>query len=115
MIAVDQLGLQDELKAIYHKDCTIRIPFLNLNYISPTSLLHSNDQILESTVKQICSSELMVNMETIHSKTNLTNLVATLAYHKNTQENIPMTSQDVEQNARIVKEINSTLRSILKL
>jgi hypothetical protein len=41
--------------------------------------------------------------------------VATLAYHKNRQENVPMTSQEVEQNVRIVKEINSTLRSILKL
>lgn len=32
-------GLQDELTAIYRKDCTIRIPFLSVSCLEPRNLL----------------------------------------------------------------------------
>ena len=37
-------GLQDELTAIYRKDCTIRIPFLSVSCLEPKVLLSSNQE-----------------------------------------------------------------------
>jgi hypothetical protein len=45
----------------------------------------------------------------------LGNLVKTLGYHKQCQKYVPMTPKESEQNARIVNELSSTLKTIFKV
>jgi len=55
-----EFGLHDKLYAIYRQDCTIRVPWLNLNYISPLSLLsHNDDNLVRSTVAELSSNQLV--------------------------------------------------------
>eukprot|EP01118_Nematostelium_gracile_P014770 TRINITY_DN5831_c0_g1_i1.p1 TRINITY_DN5831_c0_g1~~TRINITY_DN5831_c0_g1_i1.p1 ORF type:complete len:149 (-),score=36.90 TRINITY_DN5831_c0_g1_i1:36-482(-) len=108
--------LQEELRAIYRKDCTIRIPFLHLSYINPMALLYEEEKAdFTDTLSEMCSEEESLTMENINSKTTISNLLATLDYHSKRQKLVPMNAQEVEQNARMVRELNSTIKTILRL
>ena len=54
-------------------------------------------------------------MDIISSRTTLENLIATLAYHKQRRERIPMPPAEAEQTARIIRELNATLKTIIRL
>jgi len=115
-VTINAAELQEELRAIYRKDCTIRIPFLHLNYINPMSLLYEEgSKDFRNTLSELCSGEESLTMESIISKTTLGNLLVTLDYHTKRQITVPMTTQDIERNARIVRELNSTIKTILRL
>jgi hypothetical protein len=51
----------------------------------------------------------------VPSSPTLGNLVKTLGYHKQCQKYVPMTPKESEQNARIVNELSSTLKTIFKV
>eukprot|EP01112_Ceratiomyxa_fruticulosa_P018274 TRINITY_DN5813_c0_g1_i4.p1 TRINITY_DN5813_c0_g1~~TRINITY_DN5813_c0_g1_i4.p1 ORF type:complete len:555 (-),score=108.81 TRINITY_DN5813_c0_g1_i4:47-1711(-) len=111
-------NLQDELQTIYRKDCTIRIPFLNLSYLSPTNLLSTQ---LEDNDTRSMLSTLSAHPSLIPSSSNeaklhptLHNLVKTLGYHQNKQETGPMRAKEVVQSTPIVSELNSTLKTIFR-
>jgi hypothetical protein len=54
-------------------------------------------------------------VETINATTALSNLVATLAHHQQLQLESPMQTYDIEQNARIIRDLNSTLKTIIRI
>lgn len=114
-------GLSDKLQNIYGKGCTIQIPFLNLNYISPEWLLRKDDANGEAVADTMHELALAGSAATpsplvlVPSSPTLGNLVKTLGYHKQCQKYVPMTPKESEQNARIVNELSSTLKTIFKV
>eukprot|EP01095_Lingulamoeba_sp_RSL-Kostka_P018188 TRINITY_DN9867_c0_g2_i1.p1 TRINITY_DN9867_c0_g2~~TRINITY_DN9867_c0_g2_i1.p1 ORF type:complete len:662 (-),score=236.78 TRINITY_DN9867_c0_g2_i1:213-2198(-) len=107
-------GLQNELLAIYRKDCCVNIPLLNLNYMNPDTLLQNDNYSTTKTIQNLCSEQLYLQNQATLSPT-LNNLVSTLAYHKQIQDEMPMSVKEVEQNTRIVGELTSTLKTIFKV
>jgi len=82
-------GLQDKFHKIYRKDYTIRIPWLNLNYISPLNLLTPTDE-LKSAVADMSSDENVLEVEDISNNPQLINLLKTYQYHKEKlKKNVP--------------------------
>eukprot|EP01087_Luapelamoeba_hula_P019950 TRINITY_DN669_c2_g1_i2.p1 TRINITY_DN669_c2_g1~~TRINITY_DN669_c2_g1_i2.p1 ORF type:complete len:795 (+),score=143.96 TRINITY_DN669_c2_g1_i2:48-2387(+) len=119
-------GLQDKLRAIYRRDCTIQVPFLNANYISPDCLL-TPDRLTTATLNELCGDQqqqLLFVTEDITSSGSgsgsdkpvygqpLGNLVKTLGYHTEKQRHAPMTGLEITQSARIVDELTTTLKTI---
>lgn len=105
---------ENELQAIYNRDCTIRIPFLNLNYISPGSLLsREDDDEVGNILVELCGGKPFVQLEELGP--NLGNLLKTLAYHKHRETTVPMPIRQAEQTARVVSELQSTLKTIFTL
>jgi hypothetical protein len=45
----------------------------------------------------------------------LDNLLRTLAFHLDRQENVPMSEREVEQNSRIMMELTTTLKMLYKV
>jgi serine/threonine protein kinase len=107
-------SLHDQFYRLYLKDCMIRVPWLNINYMSPVNLLTPNDDSLI----RAAIAELGIDgplPEHIQVNPQLANLIKTFAYHKKKQETIPMSAQQVDQTTRIVNELSSTLKTILRL
>jgi len=108
------IGLKDEFYKMYMKDCTIRIPWLNINYMSPVSLLTPNDDnLIRAAIVELGFNGALPEMIQLNSY--LANLVKTFAYHRRKQETVPMSQEQVDQTARIVNELSSTLKTILRL
>jgi serine/threonine protein kinase len=111
-------GLQDRLQAIYRKDCTIRVPFLNLAYLSPLSLLEpaaAHDD--GKTIGELCPNQpfLSTNKAPLSLSPTLGNLVRTLAYHRMRQDAEPMTVKEVNQCDRVAVELTQTLKTIFRV
>jgi hypothetical protein len=111
-------GLQDRLQAIYRKDCTIRVPFLNLAYLSPLSLLEpaaAHDD--GKTIGELCPNQpfLSTGKAPLSLSPTLGNLVRTLAYHRMRQDSEPMTVKEVNQCDRVVVELTQTLKTIFRV
>lgn len=119
---------------LYLKDCMIRVPWLNINYMSPVNLLTPNDDsLIRAAIAELgidgpvsCQHDLINSTrfpltrpyqlpEHIQVNPQLANLIKTFAYHKKKQETIPMSAQQVDQTTRIVNELSSTLKTILRL
>jgi len=121
-----QMDLQ-ELESIYRQDCTIPIPFLHLSYLTPTALLShphqtSFNEEIRSTLSSITDAgqdrdegvHLDVDVESVLSKTTLGNVICTLSYHQK-RRSMPMTSAQAEKNAKIVRDLSSAIKTILKV
>ncbi|KAL6065407.1 serine/threonine-protein kinase dst2 isoform X3 [Balamuthia mandrillaris] len=108
-------GLKDELQKIWRKDCTIQIPFISLNYISPESLLSNKDaNDIKTTLDELAlGSSSSLNSAALSPTIN--NLLKTLTYHKTRERLTPMTPKEMEQNTCIVADLTSTLKTILRL
>lgn len=82
---------ESSIRAIYDKDCTIRVPFLNLSYISPDAMLTPDDNDdCGATLVELCSGKPFVQPESLSP--TLGNLLSTLADHKAKEINVPMLS-----------------------
>jgi len=102
----------DELQIIYRKDCTIALPWLNLNYINSLSLFEQEDNI------QPYVEELSMNKkvpETVSQNPLLINLLKTYVYHREKQDIVPMNSTQSIQNFRILDELSATIKTILRI
>lgn len=107
-------GLNDQLQAIYRQDCTIRVPWLNLDYISPLSLISfDNDAFIRLALSELAQDALPSEQLTLNP--HLINLIKTYVYHRYKQELVPMTPQQVDHTARIVNELSAALKTILRL
>jgi len=107
-------GLQDKLQGIYRKDCTIRVPFLNLNYLSPLCLLDSDSDYSDSkTISELCNNHNYTKNAKLSP--TLGNLVKTLAYHRKRQDAVPMTVKECNQADRVVVELTQTLKTIFRV
>lgn len=109
------LGLNDKLQAIYRQDCTIRVPWLNLDYISPLSLVSVDDEgsVIRMALSELAQDSLPIDNPSLNPY--LINLIKTYVYHRYKQDYIPMTPQQVEHTARIVNELSAALKTILRL
>jgi len=112
-------GLQDSLQAIYRRDCCINIPFLNLNYVNANFLVNPDASYEASrAIQELCPEQLKgkTQYRTLQKMDpTLSNLLRAFSYHKDRQDNIPASMQDVEQNNRIVSELTSVVKTILKV
>lgn len=113
-------GLRDRLQNIYRKDCTVQIPFLNLNYISPEWLLRKDTEQGAREAVTATMQDLMLNtsaqqLMNLPLSPTLGNLIKSLGFHKQCQQFVPMSPKESEQNARIVNELTSTLKTILRV
>mmetsp|Transcript_21390 Transcript_21390/g.35776 ORF Transcript_21390/g.35776 Transcript_21390/m.35776 type:complete len:650 (+) Transcript_21390:162-2111(+) len=110
-------GLHDKLQSIFRKDCTIRIPFLNLSYLNPQSLLLTDLSDVDNAVASLTDSpdEHSRVLKQIGSCSTLYNLVRTYGYHKQRQEEVPMPPREVEQTERILSDLTATVKTILRL
>lgn len=108
-------GLDDKLQAIFRQDCTINIPWLNLDYISPLSLISHEDISVTNSSLSDLSPDTIPPTEKIVSNPYLSNLLKTYSYHRNKQDSVPMTPQQAEQTTRIVNELSASLKTILRL
>lgn len=109
-----ELGLNDKLQSIWRQDCTIRVPWLNLNYISPVCLLSRySKSSTKSTLNELTSITPFPENASLNS--HMFNLVATYAHHRRKQDTVPMSPQQADQTTRVVNELSSTLKSILRI
>jgi len=109
-------GLQDQLQNIYRKDCTIGVPFLNLNYISPECLLSREHADTKPVLVDLAGNSLPTSQIFSYPPSpTLNNLTMMMAHHKLRQETVPMSPKEVAQNARIVAELTSTLKTIFRV
>lgn len=109
-----EFGLNDKLQGIWRQDCTIRVPWLNLNYISPVSLLSKQSKsTTRETLKELSSISPFPDDITLNS--HMFNLVSTYAYHRRKQDSVPMTPQQADQTTRIVNELSSSLKTVLRI
>lgn len=108
-------GLNDKLQAIYRQDCTVRVPWLNLDYISPLSLINDdNDRaVIRLALAELAQDSLPVDNPSLNPY--LVNLLKTYVYHRYKQDYVPMTPQQVEHTARVVNELSAALKTILRL
>lgn len=107
-------ALNDKLQAIYRQDCTIRVPWLNLDYISPLSLItESDDDFLRLALAELAQDSVPVHQPTLNP--HLINLIKTYVYHRYKQDSVPMTPQQIDHTARIVNELSAALKTILRL
>jgi hypothetical protein len=106
--------LSDKLQAIYRQDCTIRVPWLNLDYISPLSLIsHDDDSLIRLALAELAQDAPPIDQLTLNPY--LCNLIKTYVYHRYKQDSVPMTPQQVDHTARIVNELTAALKTILRL
>jgi len=130
-----EFGLHDQLQHIYRKDCTIRLPFFNLSSICPLALLDDSAEdessfpscasltgsrksmsaeALERAIGHLCPGhQLALRSESMTPPVE--NLLRTLAFHLDRQENVPMSEREVEQNSRIMIELTTTLKMLYKV
>lgn len=112
-------GLQDQLQAIYRRDCCINIPFLNLNYMNANFLLNPDSNYEASKcLQEICPEQLRdkIDPRSLQKQDpTLGNLLRSFAYHKDRQDSVPASMPDVEQNNRIVSELATTVKTILRV
>ena len=109
-------GLHDQLQAIFRKDCCINVPFLNLNYLSPVHLLSTRKAYdSRKMVNDLCPEELDVKVTDAKLPPTLSNLVRSLAYHQHRRDGVAMSLSELEQDDRIISELTSTVKTILKL
>ncbi|GAM21104.1 hypothetical protein SAMD00019534_042790 [Acytostelium subglobosum LB1] len=109
--------LSESLHAIYRSDCTIQIPFLSLsNTISSDCLLSTEPMYNDyaSVLSDLCSDPSL-DSSRISFNPSVGNLIKTLAYHKDRQENVLFTPKDSIQNAKIVGDLSSTVKTIYRL
>lgn len=109
------LGLNDKLQAIYRQDCTVRVPWLNLDYISPLQLINADNEgaIIRMALSELAQDSLPVDNPSLNPY--LVNLIKTYVYHRYKQDYVPMTPQQVEHTARVVNELSAALKTILRL
>jgi serine/threonine protein kinase len=109
-----EFGLHDKLRAIYRQDCTIRIPWLNLNYIAPlTVLTPTEDSLLRATIAELNGNQPVPESMALNHQ--LINLIKTYAYHRRKQDCVPMTQQQVDHTTRIVHELSTCLKTIFRM
>jgi len=104
------------------QDNTIQLPWLNLNYISPLSLVTPTPLTqIASTISDlshintssVISSNVMAGGMALNPY--LTNLLKTYAYHHHKQETVPMTAKQIDETERVANELSATLKTILRL
>lgn len=109
-----EFGLHDKLRAIYRQDCTIRIPWLNLNYIAPLTLLSpTEDALLRTTIAELNGNQPVPESMALNHQ--LINLIKTYAYHRRKQDCVPMTQSQVDHTTRIVHELSTCLKTIFRM
>lgn len=108
-------GLNDKLQAIYRQDCTVRVPWLNLDYISPLSLINADNEtaVIRMALAELAQDSFPVDNPSLNPY--LVNLIKTYVYHRYKQDYVPMTPQQVEHTARVVNELSAALKTILRL
>lgn len=107
-------GLNDKLLAIYRQDCTIHVPWLNLDYIAPLSLISKDDDSLVRLALQELSQDAPPQDPPAFNP-YLNNLIKTYVYHRYKQDSVPMAPQQVDHTSRIVNELSAAIKTILRL
>ncbi|KAM9954379.1 hypothetical protein ACTFIW_003920 [Dictyostelium discoideum] len=109
-------SLSENLQNIYRNDCTIQLPFLTLNNISSDYLLsidyRYND--FKSSLDDLCADPNLISSKLSFSP-YIGNLIKSLSYHKDIQENELMTPKESVQNTKIVNDLSSTVKTIFRL
>ncbi|KAF2074558.1 hypothetical protein CYY_004140 [Polysphondylium violaceum] len=111
--------LSENLMAIYRNDCTIQLPFLSLCNISSDYLLSTEHKYndFKTSLNELCVDQELIS--SLNSKVSFSpfvgNLMKSLAYHKDIQENQPMTPKESIQNTKIVNDLSSTVKTIFRL
>jgi len=104
------------------QDNTIQLPWLNLNYISPLSLVtptpvaqiaSSISELSHTNTSSVISSNVMASGMALNPY--LTNLLKTYAHHHHKQETVPMTAKQIDETERVANELSATLKTILRL
>jgi len=118
-------GLQDELTAIYRKDCTIRIPFLSVSCLDPKSLLSTNseDNDLRSILTNLTADPALVPPFSPNAlPPTLGNLVKTLGtYKKGVEDGGGGSASNEEQrktllrNQQVITDLTTTLKTVFRL
>lgn len=107
-------GLNDKLQAIYRQDCTVHVPWLNLDYVSPLALVSVEDEaFVRLALAELAQGAPPSDQPTLNPY--LVNLIKTYIYHRYKQDYVPMTPQQVDHTARIVNELSAALKTILRL
>jgi hypothetical protein len=114
-------GLQDELTAIYRKDCTIRIPFLSVSCLEPKVLLSSNqeDNDLRGILTNLTANPALVPaFSPLALPPTLSNLVKTLGYQKRCAEehfNSDAQRKAFLRDQQMVNDLTTTLKTVFRL
>lgn len=115
-------GLQDELTAIYRKDCTIRIPFLSVSCLEPRNLLSANveDNDLRGVLTNLTADPALVPPFTsLALPPTLGNLVKTLGYHKRGVDDTSSSNEAYRKamlrNQQVVTDLTTTLKTVFRL
>ncbi|EFA77693.1 putative protein serine/threonine kinase [Heterostelium album PN500] len=105
--------LSESLHAIYRSDCTIQIPFLTLNSLSTDFLLNNEPKHNDysGTLSDLCPDSLLESSR-LAFNISVGNLIKSLTYHKDRQENVLFTPKESLQNTKVVGDLSSTQDSI---
>ncbi|EGC36664.1 hypothetical protein DICPUDRAFT_150832 [Dictyostelium purpureum] len=110
-------SLSENLQNIYRNDCTIQLPFLTLNNITTDYLVSTeykyND--FKLALSDLCADQNIISSSKLSFSPFMGNLIKSLSYHKDIQENELMTPKESIQNTKTVNEISSTVKTIFRL
>ncbi|KAK5576892.1 hypothetical protein RB653_001829 [Dictyostelium firmibasis] len=109
-------SLSENLQNIYRNDCTIQLPFLTLNNISSDYLLSTDYRYndFKSSLDGLCVDPSLISSKLSFSP-YIGNLIKSLSYHRDIQENELMTPKESIQNTKIVNDLSSTVKTIFRL
>eukprot|EP01107_Rhizomastix_libera_P000162 TRINITY_DN1031_c0_g1_i1.p1 TRINITY_DN1031_c0_g1~~TRINITY_DN1031_c0_g1_i1.p1 ORF type:complete len:652 (-),score=138.08 TRINITY_DN1031_c0_g1_i1:75-2030(-) len=128
-------SMLDELRALYRKDCTIRVPFMTVRHVDPAALLAAspnpaafalslphNDPLAASAAAAssaaaaaaaLTAGKSIVPLEQIDSISS--NLFRLYSHNMCLRSSVPLPSKEVEQNERNLHDIEATLKTIFML
>eukprot|EP01132_Coremiostelium_polycephalum_P001253 gene1253-1580_t len=105
-------SLSENLQAIYRSDCTIQLPFLSFNNISSDYLLHDDnftkyddDINIKSTLNDLCADPHLISSSKVSLSPFISNVIKSLSYHKDIQENQLMNPKEVIKNTKTVNDL----------
>ena len=112
-------SVHSQLLNIYKQDATIKIPMLSIKNVSATSLIETDAIYIDKTVNEIAPADIQISSESflrnLRYATTLSNLLAINAYHKKRRDLVPMNQFDSQSNQQVIRDIHTTLKTIIKL